>query len=71
MAQWTVRLWVAFLKQHDWVGWSLYPANTPEKSLYSFAWIHLPIIIPASAHMKGPMSSGLETLSEEEKETNV
>lgn len=59
---------IAFLKQHDWVGWSLYLANTPEKRLLQLC-LDLPILVPASGHMR-TVSSGLETLSEEDKETN-
>lgn len=41
------------------------------KGLCTFAWIHLPILAPASGHMRRTMSSGLEMLSKEEKETNA
>lgn len=37
------------------------------KALYNFAWDHLPTLVPASAHMRRPKSSGLETPSEDKR----
>lgn len=37
------------------------------KAFYSFAWNHFPTLVPASAHMRWPKISGLETPSEEKR----
>lgn len=67
----TGRLWVAFLKQHDCVGCLCTHQTHLRKALCGFVWVHIPILLPESGHMRTTMSLGLETLSEQEKETNA